>query len=55
MEPFDQALTVIAGVMRDGVATHHDNDWIHWPADYHLARAEQYLPCCAKATSNRTI
>ena len=43
MEPFDQALTVIAGVMRDGVATHHDNDWIHWPADYHLARAEQHL------------
>jgi len=40
---FTQALEVIAQVMRDGVATHPDNEWVRWPADYHLARAEQHL------------
>jgi len=29
--------------MRDGVATHPDNDWVRRGADYHLARAEQHL------------
>ena len=43
MEPFKHALEVIAGVMRDGVATHPDNDWLRWSADYHLARAQQHL------------
>jgi hypothetical protein len=28
VEPFKPALEVIAGVMRDGVATHPDNDWV---------------------------
>ena len=40
---FTQALEVIGQVMRDGVATHPDNDWVRWPPDYHLARAEQHL------------
>ena len=43
MEPFTKALEVIADIMRDGVATHPDNDWGRWPVDYHLARAEQHL------------
>jgi hypothetical protein len=43
MEPFDQALKVIAGVMRDGVATHPDNDWVRRTPEYHLERAEEHL------------
>jgi len=43
MELFTKALETIAQVMRDGVTTHPDNDWLRWPADYHLARAEQHL------------
>jgi hypothetical protein len=27
MEPFTKALEVVAQVMRDGAATHPDNDW----------------------------
>jgi hypothetical protein len=43
VEPFKHALEVIAGVMRNGVAPHPDNEWLRWPADYHLPRAEQHL------------
>ena len=43
MEPFEQALEVIAGVMRDGVATHPDNEWVRRSIEYHLARAEEHL------------
>ena len=31
MEPFTKALEAIAQVMRYGVATHPDNDWVRWP------------------------
>jgi len=43
VEPFEQALEVIAGVMRDGVATHPDNEWVRRSIEYHLARAEEHL------------
>ena len=43
MESFEQALEVIAGVMRDGVATHPDNEWVRRSIEYHLARAEEHL------------
>ena len=43
MESFKHALEVIAGVMRDGVATHPDNEWIHRGVQYHLGRAEEHL------------
>jgi hypothetical protein len=43
MQPFNQALAVIAGVMRDGVAKHPDNEWTHRSVDYHLGRAEEHL------------
>ena len=43
MEPFKHALEVIAGVMRDGVATHPDNEWVRRSIKYHLARAEEHL------------
>ena len=43
MEPFKHALEVIAAVMRDGVATHPDNEWIRHSVDYHLGRAEEHL------------
>jgi hypothetical protein len=43
MEPFDQALRVIAQVMRDGVATHPDNEWVRRSPDYHVARAVEHL------------
>jgi len=41
--PFDQALAVIAGVMRDGVARHPDNDWMQRAVDYHVGRAVEHL------------
>ncbi len=28
MEPFAKALEIVARVMRDGAATHPDNDWV---------------------------
>jgi hypothetical protein len=43
MESFYQALKVIAGVMRDGVETHPDNDWLRRSPEYHLGRAEEHL------------
>ena len=43
METFTKALEVIAGVMRDGVATHPDNEWVRRSIEYHLARAEEHL------------
>jgi hypothetical protein len=43
MNSFDQALPVIAGVMRDGVAKHPDNEWVRRSVEYHLGRAEEHL------------
>jgi hypothetical protein len=43
MEPFTKAVETIAQVMRDGVATHTDNEWIRRSVEYHLGRAEQHL------------
>ena len=43
MEPFDQALEVIAGVMRNGIARHPDNEWARRALNYHLERAEEHL------------
>ncbi len=43
MQPFDQALQVIAGVTRDGVATHSDNEWVTRNIEYHIGRAEEHL------------
>ena len=45
MEPFAKALEIVARVMRDGAATHPDNDWIQRSHEYHLGRAEeQFAP-----------
>jgi hypothetical protein len=43
MQSFDQALQVIAQVMRDGVAKHPDNEWTRRSVEYHLSRAEEHL------------
>jgi hypothetical protein len=43
MEPFTKALETVARVMRDGSATHPDNDWIERSPEYHLRRAEEHL------------
>ena len=43
MEPFSKALEAIAQVMRDGMATHPDNDWVRRSVEYHLGRAEAHL------------
>ena len=43
MESFAKALEVVARVMRDGAATHPDNDWIRRSAEYHVGRAEKHL------------
>jgi hypothetical protein len=43
MGPFTKALEVIAEVMREGTATHPDNDWLGRGSEYHLGRAEEHL------------
>ncbi len=43
MEPFTKALEIVAAVMRDGAATHPDNDWVRRSPEYHLGRAEEHL------------
>jgi hypothetical protein len=43
MEPFTKALEIVARVMREGAATHPDNDWIRRSPEYHLGRAEEHL------------
>jgi hypothetical protein len=43
VEPFTKALEVVARVMRDGAATHPDNDWVRRSPGYHLGRAEEHL------------
>ena len=43
MEPFAKALEAIAGIMRDGAASHPDNDWVGRTPDYHISRAEEHL------------
>ena len=43
MHSFEQALAVIAGVMRDGVAKHPDNEWVRRSIEYHIGRAEEHL------------
>ena len=43
MELFIKALTVVARVMREGAATHPDNDWVRHSPKYHVGRAEQHL------------
>jgi hypothetical protein len=43
MEPFSKALEAVAGVMRDGAATHPDNDWVRRPPEYHIGRVEEHL------------
>ena len=40
MHSFDQALQVIAGIMRDGVAKHPDNEWVQRSVEYHVGRAD---------------
>jgi hypothetical protein len=41
--PFDSTMQVIAQVMRDGVATHPDNEWVRRSPDYHGQRAVEHL------------
>jgi hypothetical protein len=43
MEPFTQALEVVTGIMRDGAASHPDNEWIGRTPEYHVNRAEDHL------------
>jgi hypothetical protein len=40
---FDQALEIIAGVMRNGIAKHPDNEWTRRRPDYHVGRAVEHL------------
>jgi hypothetical protein len=43
MELLSKALEVVARVMREGAATHPDNDWIEHSSEYHLGRAQEHL------------
>jgi hypothetical protein len=40
---FDQALEVVARVMRNGVTKHPDNEWTRRGSDYHVGRALEHL------------
>jgi hypothetical protein len=55
MEPFAKALEVIAEVMREGAATHPDNDWVGRGPEYHLGRAEEHLRLWHDGDSLRTM
>jgi hypothetical protein len=43
LQPFSEALEIIAEVMKHGAASHPDNDWVRRIPDYHVARAEEHL------------
>ena len=43
MEPFTKALDVVTGIMRDGAASHPNNDWIGRTPQFHVGRAEDHL------------
>jgi hypothetical protein len=36
MEPFTEALEIVAEVMRQGAASHPDNDWLRRSPEYHI-------------------
>ena len=36
MEPFAEAMEIVAEVMRHGAASHPDNDWLKRPPEYHI-------------------
>ena len=55
MEPFTRALEAVAGVMRDGAASHPDNDWVGRGLNITSAAPNSVCGSCAKATSGRTI
>jgi hypothetical protein len=38
MEPFTDALKILAEVMRQGAASHPDNDWLRRAPEYHMRR-----------------
>jgi ADP-dependent phosphofructokinase/glucokinase len=40
---FDQALEVIAGIMRDGLHKHPDNEWTRRSPEYHIERTVEHL------------
>ncbi len=43
VKPFERALEVVAQVMRDGVATHSDNEWVTRSVEFHVGRAVEHL------------
>jgi len=43
LESFDQALAVVADIMRRGAATHADGEWTRRSPDYHVMRALEHL------------
>jgi hypothetical protein len=51
MEPFTKALEIVAEIMRDGAATHPDNDIRRGP-EYHPARQRRK---CSSARPCRTM
>ena len=55
MEPFTKALEVVAGVMREGAATHPDNDWVGRSPEYHLGRPKNICASGMTAISLRTM
>ena len=43
MEPFTEALEIVAEVMRHGAARHPTNDWLSRTPEYHISRAIEHL------------
>lgn len=54
MEPFTRALDVVTTIMRDGAASHPNNDWIGRPI---IRSAVRKTTCasCMKAISSKII
>ena len=43
MEPFAEAIEIVAEVMRQGAASHPDNDWLSRAPEHHIRRAQEHL------------
>ena len=52
MDEFSKVLEVVTRVMRDGAATHPDNEWTRLSPEYHVIRAEKNLSSLREGTDH---
>ena len=55
MEPFAEAMEIVAEVMRHGAASHPDNDWLKRPLSITSSVPRSICSFGVKATNYRTI